>query len=289
MSYLDTSVFYVYQLRLETSEEPFYIGKGKKYRINVHLSNNSLKSKSHKNNIIKKAIKDDIKIIAEKLHENLIEEIAISLEIWYIYKFGRIDNKTGILSNHTDGGEGASGRKMTTNNRNKLIIANSGENNYMFGKTPSKERINKMLETNKNKTEKEKINTKNKFIFTMTTKSDEEKRIINNKKNFTKNITLSNRPKELSKAISKAASIRMLELNMSPWENNRCLSNETLNLVWKNADYLYSLFLQGYNTKTKLSKITNIHYSKLANIIKKFNLGWIPFEDSKWNLFKNFI
>ena len=115
-----TNIFYVYQLRLETSEEPFYIGKGCKNRVNEHFRPSSLKSNSIKNNIIKKAQLNNIKIIAEKLHENLEEMFSLDLEINYISMYGKICDNTGILSNLSDGGETSIGYKHSPEIRQKL-------------------------------------------------------------------------------------------------------------------------------------------------------------------------
>ena len=81
--------FYVYQLRLECSELPFYIGKGKNSRKDVHLQEWSLKKRSHKNNVINKAMREGVKVVAEILHENLTEEQAFAKEIELIAFYGR--------------------------------------------------------------------------------------------------------------------------------------------------------------------------------------------------------
>jgi hypothetical protein len=100
--------FYVYQLRLENSETPFYIGKGKNGRKDVHLQPWSMKKRSHKNHVIKKAAMDGIRVIAEILHDGLTEEQAHAKEIELIAFYGR-RIKGGCLTNATDGGEGPSG------------------------------------------------------------------------------------------------------------------------------------------------------------------------------------
>lgn len=55
-----TSGFYVYQLRLANSESPFYIGKGRGRRILEHFRPSVLKKRSHKNNVINKAIHEGV-------------------------------------------------------------------------------------------------------------------------------------------------------------------------------------------------------------------------------------
>lgn len=57
-----TSDCYVYQLRLENSESPFYIGKGRGRRILEHFRHSSLKKRSHKNNVINKAIREGVEV-----------------------------------------------------------------------------------------------------------------------------------------------------------------------------------------------------------------------------------
>jgi hypothetical protein len=48
--------------------------------------------------------------------------------------FGRKDNNTGILRNLTDGGEGASGRKISESTRAILSDQKKGEKNPGYGK-----------------------------------------------------------------------------------------------------------------------------------------------------------
>lgn len=87
---------------------PFYIGKGSGKRLASHLHQSSLKRTSFKNSIIK-AIKNDLNEtpLHYKIYENLSEEDAFLIEEELINHFGRLDIKTGILANHTDGGIGA--------------------------------------------------------------------------------------------------------------------------------------------------------------------------------------
>jgi hypothetical protein len=88
--------------------QPFYVGKGVKNRDKSHLLPYNLKRKSFKNSIIK-SIKNKIgeEPIHYRIYENLTNDEAINLEIEIIKHFGRRDILTGILSNGTDGGDGA--------------------------------------------------------------------------------------------------------------------------------------------------------------------------------------
>jgi len=89
--------------------EPFYVGKGKCDRCYHHINENKLlKDKNKlKTNKIKKIIREtgDIPIII-KYSENLLEDVSIDLEIDMIKTIGRIDLKTGCLTNLTGGGNG---------------------------------------------------------------------------------------------------------------------------------------------------------------------------------------
>lgn len=73
---------------------PYYIGKGKDVRA---IDKHSIPIP-----------KDPSKIIV--IADGLTELWSFLLERFLIKMHGRIDNKTGILHNRTDGGEGASGR-----------------------------------------------------------------------------------------------------------------------------------------------------------------------------------
>lgn len=86
------NIYYVYAYVRE-DQTPYYIGKGKGYRINVKNRTIPIPPKERR----------------IKLSENLTEEEAFNLEMELIAKYGRIDLGTGVLRNMNDGGPG--GRK----------------------------------------------------------------------------------------------------------------------------------------------------------------------------------
>ena len=127
VAYMSKTIYYVYAyLRSQDSRTapagtPYYIGYGKgqraynKHRIPVP--------------------KDKSKIVF--LHENLYENQAKGLEIQEIYRYGRKDLGTGILTNLTNGGEGVSGMIHSENTKKIMSEKKSGENNHFYGKTHS--------------------------------------------------------------------------------------------------------------------------------------------------------
>lgn len=114
-------IFYVYQLRLEGSIAPFYIGKGTGRRAQFHLTPGHIKKeKSYKNNIIKKAQREGVGILVEIIADGLSEDIALDLEVELIQIYGRRNIGTGCLANLTDGGDGVSGYVMSKEHRQLL-------------------------------------------------------------------------------------------------------------------------------------------------------------------------
>ena len=105
--------FYLYGLFIGDQPEPFYIGKGCGSRMMAHLEPKSRKRKSLKNHIINKALSEGVAIVPRKIYVGLDNETALLMERSYIAHYGRRDNGTGILANHTDGGEGFEGYVQT--------------------------------------------------------------------------------------------------------------------------------------------------------------------------------
>ena len=117
--------YYVYEwIRLDTNE-PFYVGKGKGNRWKVL----NRKNKRFVNIINKHNVSVNI------LHDNLDEQTAYGLEVWYIREYRDIIGYD--LVNFTDGGEG-----------NAFI----GETNPFYGKRHTKEAKQKMSKKHKGKT-----------------------------------------------------------------------------------------------------------------------------------------
>jgi hypothetical protein len=135
--------------------EPFYVGKGSKYRLNKHLNSVQSGSKhvfnSFKVGKIKHILKEGLMPYIMILTDNLSEKDAFNLEKDTIKNIGRSDLKKGPLCNFTDGGEGSSGRKLSKKTKDKIREKalgrkaseltkekmrnnNSGENNPMYGK-----------------------------------------------------------------------------------------------------------------------------------------------------------
>ncbi len=110
---------YVYRhIRLDKNE-PFYIGIGKHY--------SRAYKKNDRNSLWKKiANKTDYEI--EILFDDLTLGKAKEKEIEFIKLYGRINKKTGILANLTDGGDGCSGlnckhvRKVVQKDVNNNVI-----------------------------------------------------------------------------------------------------------------------------------------------------------------------
>ena len=111
--------FYTYIYRDPTrSLEPFYVGKGLKYRI-----------KSKKNKKVEQRLADlklhgvevQIEVIAaiDESHAFFLEECLIEI-------YGRRDLGTGSLWNFTNGGEGVSGYRHTDLAKKKIQIRHQG-------------------------------------------------------------------------------------------------------------------------------------------------------------------
>ena len=103
--------------------EPFYVGKGKGNRLNIHnkIIDKHNKLKQHVINKIKSNNKNPIIIMPYK---NISEYSAFRLERYFIGEIGRRDLGLGTLTNLTNGGEGSSGTIYNYNRRyiKKLLI-----------------------------------------------------------------------------------------------------------------------------------------------------------------------
>ena len=156
------SDFYVYGYFEPGSDEPFYIGKGRKGRARSHL----IAFKKSKwgglfyirlRELAARGITPDVRL----LHEDMTESDAFDREIDLIERWGRIDIGTGCLCNHTRGGEGTAGRQLSAETRAKLGQANKGRKRSpetrarisQAKKSPSAETRAKISQANRNRSD----------------------------------------------------------------------------------------------------------------------------------------
>lgn len=105
--------------------EPFYIGKGKDHRYKIHLHKVKLGNYKDllKNYIIRDILNEGLEPIIIKYQEEMDEQSSLNLEKDIIIKIGRVDLKTGPLTNLSNGGQGYGNRYFSKEHRNKLSLA----------------------------------------------------------------------------------------------------------------------------------------------------------------------
>lgn len=149
---------YVYAyLRLVDSKTakagtPYYIGKGSKTRAWDRRTRERIKSP-----------KENWRIVI--LEAGLTSVGAFALERRYIKWYGRKDNNTGILINHTDGGEGVDGYKHGPEKIEKMRQVQreqykNGKVSPMKGKKQSPELLSRLSVIRKGKKHSEKTKEK---------------------------------------------------------------------------------------------------------------------------------
>lgn len=120
---------YVYaHFRLDINK-PFYIGIGSKPKYKRAFE-------TKKRNNLWGKIFNKTECDSRVIFDNLTWSEACEIEISLISHLGRIDNNTGILTNLTDGGEGAIGVIFTDERKKKI-------SNSLTGKKLSYERVKK--------------------------------------------------------------------------------------------------------------------------------------------------
>lgn len=130
--------FYVYALINPLDNEPFYIGKGTGSRAKRH-EYNVIHNGTHFNpgvlTLITAILEQNEKVIINYIAEQLSHSEAALKEIEIIKKYGRLNNKTGILCNLTDGGEGSTGRIFNHTEETKSKIGKTLKNRIISEET----------------------------------------------------------------------------------------------------------------------------------------------------------
>lgn len=145
--------YYVYEwIRLDTNE-PFYVGKGRDNRCYKLTRGNN----HHFNNIV-----NSIPCVVNILHDNLSEQVAFDLEVWYIREYRDIIGYD--LCNINDGGEGQSlcgklnpmyGKPCSDKRKENISKSKKGkgfgEDNHFYGKHHTEKSKEKISKANKGK------------------------------------------------------------------------------------------------------------------------------------------
>lgn len=147
---------YVYRhIRLDKNE-PFYVGVGTK-RMNVNFTSfnteygRAFDRRTARRNDIWGKIVNKTAYAVEILMDNLSPIEAAVKEKEFIKLYGRINNKTGVLANLSDGGDGNVGCVISEETKNKIRIKLKG-NKHGAGNIVSPEsrkRASEQLRNNK--------------------------------------------------------------------------------------------------------------------------------------------
>jgi hypothetical protein len=184
----DPRRFYVYLFLRSTGSvhdkkySPYYVGKGSGNRCYGKSGRPANRPK-------------DISYIVT-VQEGLTEEEAFSLERYCIALYGRLDIKTGILHNRTDGGEGRSGYVATEEMKKKISQTKTGELNPNWGKTHSPETRRRISEGQRGRKQSEETKqkialTKVRYLYELID-PDDEIYITDNLREFSKQYGLTN-------------------------------------------------------------------------------------------------
>ena len=161
---------------LEFINEPFYIGKGIGNRYLKHLQTISREKNQLKRNKINKIKTIGLSPIIIKYKNNISENEAYQLEGELIRKIGRIDIKTGPLTNLNDGGFGGKSNP-SLETRFKYGTPNRGKTyEEIYGIEKSNELKLKRIESNKTRNifkiiDRSKINSISIINLELTTKT----------------------------------------------------------------------------------------------------------------------
>jgi hypothetical protein len=256
--------FYVYQLRLENSETPFYIGKGRGRRILEHFRPSVLKKRSHKNNVINKAIREGVEVLREILFDGLTEEQAHAKEVELIAFYGRRING-GCLTNATDGGEGVSGYKPSALTRRKISDAKRDKPLT----TEHRNKISKALAGRKRSAESiEKTASANRGRKRTPVQIENSSRAL---KGIKRSESTKARMSE-SRIGKPKSSEHAMSMMFGLWNRNP---------AWLIADTIYDAWSE--NGKPGRTTLKNM-FSELSieTIAKKITGGWNPKTDSAW-------
>jgi len=162
-------IYYVYAYIREDGT-PYYIGKGKKYRVYTQQSHHIPVPKNRSRILF--------------LETNLSNVGACALERRYIEWYGRKDIGTGILRNLTNGGEGADGYKLSAERCKEMSLARIGKKRKPHSEETKQKmresalKLGPVSEERKEKLRKPKTLTEKRKKFIETPKSEETKQKI---------------------------------------------------------------------------------------------------------------